>query len=58
MLVLRIVSMSLHCLPDQPLNVERGVSGSKTSNIEEEVAGECRVMSRRGKISKEDGGVE
>jgi hypothetical protein len=43
---------------DQPLNAERGVSGNETSNGEEEVARECRVINRRGKISKGDGGVE
>jgi hypothetical protein len=38
--------------------LEQGVSGNETSNAEEEVASECRVINRRGKISKGDRGVE
>jgi hypothetical protein len=43
---------------DQPLNIERWENGNEISNMEEEVAGGCRVINRPGKISKRDGGAE
>jgi hypothetical protein len=43
---------------DQPLNIERGASSNETLDVEEEVAGECRVVNRLGRNTKRDGGVE
>jgi hypothetical protein len=43
---------------DQPLNIERWENGNETSNVKEEVAGECRVINRPRKIRKRDDGVE